>query len=334
MARVTLQQLILAGAHFGHLTRRWNPKMKPFIFMEKNGIYIIDMNKTLSMLEKANEAAARIASKGEDILFIGTKKQARDIIRHEATRAGMPYVNERWLGGMLTNFTTIRKSVKKLEALEKKATDGTYDIISKKERLTIEKQKGKLLKALEGIRSMKRLPGAVFIVDTVQEEIALREATKLGLPVFAIVDTNSDPDLVTYPIPANDDAYKSIGLITKTFTDAVIEGKAKAEIKKVDEAAEAAEAARAEQPQRKTGPRRRRGAGRPARGEARPSGDSAAAKEKRDKPESGTGEKPEPAKPEAVKPETAKSEVAKPEAAKPEVAKPEPAKAEAGKEKE
>ena len=260
MARVTVQQLILAGSHFGHLTRRWNPKMKPYIFMEKNGIYIIDLNKTLGLLEAAYTKAAEIAARGDSILFIGTKKQARDIIKAEATRAGMPYVNERWLGGMLTNFSTIRKSIKKLEAIEKKGVDGTYDSLTKKERLSLDSQKAKLDQNLSGIRHMKRLPGAVFVVDTLMEDIAVREAIKLGIPIFAIVDTNSDPDPIDYPIPANDDAYKSIGLITKTFTDAVIEGVAVAQAKKQDEP-EAAEERDQRGPRKpKTGPRRRRGA--------------------------------------------------------------------------
>ncbi len=255
MPNINIQQLILAGSHFGHLTRRWNPKMKPFIFMEKNGIYIIDLNKTLKLLKDAHRAIATIVGKGERVLFVGTKKQARDIIKAEAARADMPYVNERWLGGMLTNFSTIRKSIKKLEDLESKATDGTYENITKKERLSIEKHKDKLLRALSGIRNMKRLPGAVFVVDTLQEEIAVREAKKLGIPVFAIVDTNTDPDPIDFPIPANDDAYKSIGLITKTFTDAVVEALATVQVKKDDEAEK--ETDHPEEKKRKGGPRRR-----------------------------------------------------------------------------
>ena len=256
MARVTVQQLILAGSHFGHLTRRWNPKMKPYIFMEKNGIYIIDLNKTLRLMEEAHAVVAQIASRGEPILYVGTKKQARDIIKQEATRANMPYVNERWLGGMLTNFTTMRKSIKKLESLEKKVVDGTYDSLTKKERLAMDKEREKLETNLGGIRHMKRAPGAMFVVDTLEEEIAVREAKKLGIPIFAIVDTNSDPDSITYPIPANDDAYKSIGLITKTFTDAVVEGLAVFEARKQEEQEEAPQ----EEKQRRSGPRRRRGA--------------------------------------------------------------------------
>jgi small subunit ribosomal protein S2 len=259
MSRLTVQQLVMAGAHFGHLTSRWNPKMRPYIFMEKNGIYIIDLNKTLKLLETATSAASKIAANGEQILFVGTKKQAHDLMRDEATRASMPYVNERWLGGMLTNFSTMRKSIKKLEALEKQATDGTFEKITKKERLMLEKQREKLERNLSGIRHMKRLPGGIFIVDTLQEDIAVREAIKLGIPIFAIVDTNSDPDPIHFPIPANDDAYKSIGLITKTFTDAVVEGAASAQAKKQAEAEKRGERGGEEaKEKKKSGPRRRR----------------------------------------------------------------------------
>ncbi len=259
MPRITVQQLILAGSHFGHLTRRWNPKMKPFIFMEKNGIYIIDLQKTQVLLENACDVVEKIVEKGDTVLFIGTKKQAKDIIKSEASRVEMPYVNERWLGGMLTNFATIRKSVKKLESLEKKAVDGTYESITKKERLSLEKQKGKLEIALSGIRNMKKLPGAVFVVDTLEEDIGVREAKKLGIPVFAIIDTNSDPDAIDYPIPANDDAYKSIGLIVKTFADAVAEGLAKVQAVKKDMPEQ--DKGKREGARRKPGPRRRRSAG-------------------------------------------------------------------------
>ncbi len=263
MTRITVQQLVLAGAHFGHLTRRWNPKMKQYIFMEKNGIYIIDLNKTLKLLENAQTLASEIVARGESILFVGTKKQARDIIKQEAGRSEMPYVNERWLGGMLTNFSTIRKSIKKLETLEKRVVDGTYESLTKKERLNSDREREKLERNLSGIRHMKRLPGAVFIVDTLQEDIALREARKLNIPIFAIVDTNSDPDEVDYPIPANDDAYKSIGLITKTFTDAIVEGLAVRNAKKEDMGEEkkpAQEEAKGG-PKRRSGPRRRRASG-------------------------------------------------------------------------
>jgi len=225
--RVSIDQLLLAGAHFGHLTRRWNPKMKRYIFMARNGIYLIDLLKTQAALETACKAIAKISADGEDVLFVGTKKQARDIIEAEARRCEAPYISFRWLGGTLTNFATIRRSLRTLEGYEKMATDGTYDKITKKEQLQIEKNKAKLTRTLEGIRNMRRLPGAVFIVDTKHEEIAVAEARKLNIPVFAIIDTNSDPDLVDYPIPANDDAYKSIWLITNAIADAILEGKRK-----------------------------------------------------------------------------------------------------------
>ncbi len=223
--RVSVDQLLLAGAHFGHLTQRWNPKMKRFIFMARNGIYLIDLQKTQVMLEAACAAIAKISATGEEILFIGTKKQARDVIESEAKRARSPYITYRWLGGTLTNYSTIRKSLKTLESHEKMGTDGTYEKLTKKEQLTIEKEKGKLNLTLGGIREMRRLPGAVFIVDTKRESIAVAEARKLSIPIFAIVDTNVDPDLIDYPVPANDDAFKSIWLIAHAIADAILEGK-------------------------------------------------------------------------------------------------------------
>lgn len=225
MPEISLQQLLMSGAHFGHLTRRWNPKMKPYIFMERSGIYIIDLNKTLNMLLDACNVATDIVKRGDNILLLGTKKQAKDIVKVEAERCAMPYVTERWLGGMLTNFTTIKKSIKHLKNLEKMATDGTYDNISKKEILQIERQKEKLEKSLGGIKDMPKLPGGLFVVDTKKEAIAVAEAKKLGIPVFGVVDTNCDPDPIDYPIPANDDAFKSISLIVHTLADAVLEGK-------------------------------------------------------------------------------------------------------------
>jgi len=223
--RVSVDQLLLAGAHFGHLTQRWNPKMKRFIFTARNGIYLIDLQKTQLMLEAACTAISKIAANGEEILFVGTKKQARDIIESEAKRANSPSVTYRWLGGTLTNFATVRRSLRTLESYEKMAADGTYDKISKKEQLQVEREKAKLLLTLGGIREMRRLPGAVYIVDTKKESIAVSEARKLGIPIFAIVDTNVDPDLIDHPIPANDDAFKSIWLITHAISDAVSEGK-------------------------------------------------------------------------------------------------------------
>jgi small subunit ribosomal protein S2 len=224
MSHVTLQQLLLAGAHFGHLTRRWHPKMKPYILMQRNGIHLIDLRKTQECLEKACNAVKEISLRGEQVLFVGTKSQARDIMMAEAKRAGVPYVNERWLGGALTNFQTIRQGIKTLNSLEKKMTDGTFEKISKKERLMIERRREKLLESIGGIRDMNRLPGAIFIVDVRREKIAVAEARRLNIPIFAIVDTNVDPDMVDFPIPANDDAFKSIAVVTRAFTDAVAEG--------------------------------------------------------------------------------------------------------------
>lgn len=238
MQKVDLTQLIEAGAHFGHLTRRWNPKMKPFIFMEKNGIHIIDLKKTQKYLFESAENLTKLVAEGKKILFVGTKKQAKGVIESESRRADVNWVSERWLGGMLTNFSTIRKSIKRLNNIEKQETDGTFDKITKKERLFLSREKDKLKKVLEGVETMSRLPGALFIVDIKKESIAVKEAKRLNIPVFAIVDTNCDPDEVDYLIPANDDAVKTIELITKTMADAVIEGVAKAKELKAEEAAE------------------------------------------------------------------------------------------------
>ncbi len=221
---VSLQDLLVAGTHFGHLTRRWNPKMKRYIFMERNGIHIIDLKKTLECLQQAYQGVANAVRNGDKILFVGTKKQAREIIKSEAERCSMYYVNERWLGGMLTNFSTIKKSIKRLKNIEKMSNDGTYDKITKKEILSLERERGKLENVLGGIRDMTRLPGAIFVVDIRKEAIAVAEANKLNVPVIAIVDTNCDPDAVALPIPGNDDAFKSVGLITRAIADAVQEG--------------------------------------------------------------------------------------------------------------
>lgn len=225
--RVSVEQLLLAGAHFGHLKQRWNPKMKPYIFSSRNGIYLLDLNKTSDMLEVACKEITKIAGKGESVLFVGTKKQARDVIQEEADRAGCPFVTYRWLGGMLTNHTTIRRSLKTLETFDQMSTDGTYEKLTKKEQLSINKLRTKLERTLGGIKDMRRLPGAVFVIDTRRESIAVAEARKLDIPVFAIVDTNVDPDKIDYKIPANDDAFKSIWLILRTIADAILEGKAK-----------------------------------------------------------------------------------------------------------
>jgi small subunit ribosomal protein S2 len=234
MSKIPLETLLAAGSHFGHLTRRWNPKMKEYIFMERNGIHIIDLKKTQDKLEAACEALKKIIEDGYEMLFIGTKKQAQEIIKIEAQRCGMFYVTERWLGGTLTNFGTIKKSIKHMKNLQKMSTDGTYEKISKKEILQIEREKSKMKKVLEGIEEMKRLPGVIFIIDTKKEQIGVNEARKLGIPIIAIVDTNSDPSIIDYPIPANDDAAKSVSVISRTITDAVIEANRKVmEVKEV-----------------------------------------------------------------------------------------------------
>lgn len=238
MSKVELTQLIQAGAHFGHLTRRWNPKMKPYIFMEKNGIHIIDLKKSQSLIVESADAMSKFVAEGRSVLFVGTKKQAKGVIESEARRCNSNWVSERWLGGMLTNFATIRKSVKRLNNIEKQETDGTFEKITKKERLFLSREKDKLKKVLEGVESMNKLPGALFIVDIKKESIAVKEAKRLNIPVFAIVDTNCDPDEIDYIIPANDDAVKTVELITKSIAEAVIEGQAKLKEKKAEEAAE------------------------------------------------------------------------------------------------
>lgn len=236
--------------------------MKPYIFISKLGIHIIDLKKTQVCIEKACEAINKISACGEQVLFVGTKKQAKNIIKSEADRCDSPFVTERWLGGMLTNFATIRRSLKTLQALEKKSVDGTYDLISKKERLSIEKERGKLERVLGGIRDMKKLPGAIFVIDTRKEAIAVAEARKLNIPVFAIIDTNVDPDLVDYPVPANDDAFKSIGLVTRLLTDAIMEGSKKAQEMKQEQVSTAAPAKSQQRPPRR---RSRRGPRKPPR---------------------------------------------------------------------
>jgi small subunit ribosomal protein S2 len=238
MATIELTHLIEAGAHFGHLTRRWNPKMKPYIFMEKNGIHIIDLKKSLGLLNQAYQEMVEAVSQGNTILFVGTKKQAKGVIESEAKRCGMNWVSERWLGGMLTNFSTIRKSVKRLQNIEKQETDGTFEKITKKERLFLTRERDKLKKILEGVETMGKLPGVVFVVDIKKEDIAVKEAKRLNIPVFAMVDTNCDPEDINYMIPANDDAVKTIELIVKHMADAVIEGQAKFKERRAEEVAE------------------------------------------------------------------------------------------------
>ena len=225
MAVVSMKQLLEAGVHFGHQTRRWNPKMAEYIFTERNGIYIIDLQKTVKKIEEAYLFIRDIAAEGGNILFVGTKKQAQDAIKEEALRSEMYYVNVRWLGGMLTNFKTIKKSIQKLHNLNKMAEDGTFELLPKKEVAALQKEMNDLEKNLGGIKDMKGLPAAIFVVDPKKEKNAVDEARKLGIPVVAIVDTNCDPDEVDYVIPGNDDAIRAIKLIAGTLADAIIEGK-------------------------------------------------------------------------------------------------------------
>ena len=233
---ITMKDLLESGVHFGHQRRRWNPKMKKYIFGVRKNIYIIDLQKTLRHIKYACNIVRDAAAEGKTILFVGTKKQAVDAIKEHATRAGMPYVNHRWLGGMLTNFKTIQKSIRKLEIIEKMEESGQVNLLTKKERLILSRRKAKLEKFIGGIRYMKKIPDMLFIVDTVKEKIAVQEANKLGLPIVAPVDTNCDPDLIDYPIPGNDDAIRSVNLFCKTMADAIIEGKELAE-KEVEEEA-------------------------------------------------------------------------------------------------
>jgi small subunit ribosomal protein S2 len=224
MAKLEYKDLLDAGVHFGHLTRKWDPRMAPYIFMEKNGIHIIDLNKTLVCLEEASNAIKQIVRSGKKVLFVATKKQAKDLVAQEAKRLNMPFVTERWLGGMLTNFATIRKSLKKMSSIDKLVKEDAYKNLAKKERLMISRQREKLENVLGGIADLTRLPAALFVVDIKREHIAISEAQKLGIPVFALVDTNSNPNEVDFPIPANDDAYKSISLLINAFGTAIEEG--------------------------------------------------------------------------------------------------------------
>lgn len=225
MSVISMKQLLEAGVHFGHQTRRWNPKMAPFIFTERNGIYIIDLQKTVKMIEHAYSFLKDVVEQGETILFVGTKKQAQESIREEADRCGMYFVNQRWLGGMLTNFKTIKKRINRLKDLERMETDGTFDVLPKKEVINLKKEMEKLEKYLGGIKNMEGLPGALFVVDPRKEKIAINEAKSLGIPVVAIVDTNCDPDEVDHVIPGNDDAIRAVKLLTSIIADAVLEGK-------------------------------------------------------------------------------------------------------------
>ena len=224
MAKTTVKDLLDAGVHFGHLTRKWNPNMAPYIYMERNGIHIISLYKTVAKIEEASEALSKIASSGRKILFVATKKQAKDIVSQSAQKVNMPYITERWPGGMLTNFVTIRKAVKKMSAIDRMKKDGTFETLSKKEKLQVERLRSKLEKNLGSISEMTRLPGALFVVDIKRENIAVKEAQKLKIPIFAMVDTNSDPREVNYVIPSNDDATKSIDKILSLVIDAIGNG--------------------------------------------------------------------------------------------------------------
>jgi len=243
----SVQELLKSGAHFGHLTRRWNPKMKEFIFMPRNGIHIIDLKKSHHYLQEALDEVTKLARAGKTILFVGTKKQAQEIVKTEAIRCGMPYITHRWLGGMLTNFSTVRKSISRMEEIEQMKSDGTFEELTKKEGLMLEREQEKLEATLGGIANMTRLPGAIFVVDTTKENIAMNEAVKLNIPIVAMIDTNSDPDTPDHIIPANDDSARTIQLVTGQVSDAIIEGNAEREALKEEELMEeAAQEARSE----------------------------------------------------------------------------------------
>ncbi len=239
MAKVEVKELLEAGVHFGHLTRKWNPNMAPYIYMERNGIHVINLYKSVAKLDEANEALKKIAASGRKILFVATKKQAKDIVADKVAKVNMPYITERWPGGMLTNFVTIRKAVKKMASIDRMKKDGTFNTLSKKERLQVDRLRAKLEKNLGSISEMTRLPGALFIVDTMREHIAVKEALKLNIPIFAMVDTNCDPRDIDYVIPSNDDASKSIDIIMGQVTDAVAEGLSERKAEKQSEAPKA-----------------------------------------------------------------------------------------------
>ncbi|MGB0525543.1 MAG: 30S ribosomal protein S2 [Flammeovirgaceae bacterium] len=242
MSQIEYKDLLDAGVHFGHLTRKWNPKMAPYIFMERNGIHIIDLNKTLASLDTACNALKAIVKSGRKVMFVATKKQAQDIVIQEASRLKMPYVAERWLGGMLTNFSTVRKSIKKMASIEKLMKDEAFKNLAKRERLMKSREKDKLERVLGGIADQTRLPAALFVIDVKKEHIAVQEANRLNIPVFGMVDTNSDPSKIDFPIPANDDAYKSIALITAAIGKAIEEGLSERKRDKDKAAMQAAEA--------------------------------------------------------------------------------------------
>lgn len=241
MSVISMKQLLEAGVHFGHQTRRWNPKMKKYIFTERNGIYIIDLQKTVKKVDEAYKYVKEIAADGGTVLFVGTKKQAQDSVRDEATRSGMYYINQRWLGGTLTNFQTIRKRISRLKSIERMEEDGTFDVLPKKEVVNLLKEKDRLMKFLGGIKEMKKLPDAMFVIDPRKERIAIAEAHKLNIPIIGIVDTNCDPDEIDYVIPANDDAIRAVKLLTSKMADAIIEVKQSEEAERIAKEEEAAE---------------------------------------------------------------------------------------------
>ena len=264
MSRTTFDQLLEAGCHFGHLKRKWNPAMAPYIFMERNGIHIIDLHKTVAKIDEAAEAMKGIAKSGKKILFVATKKQAKDIVAEKAASVNMPYVIERWPGGMLTNFPTIRKAVKKMSTIDKLMNDGTFSNLSKRELLQITRQRAKLEKNLGSIADLTRLPAAIFVVDVMKEHIAVREANRLGIPVFGIVDTNSDPRNIDYVIPANDDAKDSIEIILNACCTAIAEGLEERKVEKADEKAAAEQAEEAADKPRRAARRARKEEAAPA----------------------------------------------------------------------
>ena len=310
--RASIEDLLKAGTHFGHLTRRWNPKMRSYIFMERNGIHIIDLMQAQAMLDRAADAAARFARQNKRVLFVGTKKQARETVRKLAESCGSPYVVERWFGGTLTNFQTIRKSVSRMENLIKMEQDTeTFEQLKKKERLTKAREREKLERVLSGIAEMPRLPGALYVVDVNREHIAVNEARKLGIPIIAMVDTNCDPDLVDYPIPSNDDAQKSIEMVTSVIARAISEGGKTREVQEANREAERQKRTEDAAPPKQEARRPRRGAAEAAKPEA----------PKQEAPEQ-EAPKQEPAEQEAPEQEAPKQEApsqeAKPEAAAPE----------------
>lgn len=287
MTQPQLQDLLEAGVHFGHQTRRWNPKMRRFIFAERSGIYLIDLQKTLRQLQLAQELMRSVVLRGDGVLFVCTKKQLKEIIKAEAQRCGAFWVTERWLGGTLTNFQTIKRQIRRLKEIEQGQEEGAYEFFTKKEQLLFEREREKLNRNLEGIKNMGRLPGALYVVDAKKERIAIAEANKLGIPVVAIVDTNADPDQITVPIPGNDDAIRSVSLITRAIADVIAEARAQVPLREVAEEAEAytysTEVGGEGEPEEK--PKRAR-----ARRRRRPKPEAIVARLKGEKPEPGSGE--------------------------------------------